>query len=583
VLVFDIKIKVIERGTDGHFQLGSQLYLLGNAAARKSGLIQTVHPYLVQINHETKLSAFLGMRSGLHAVIIDKVDDAFDLKISSDVGMRLSVFAGAGGKALLSALPNAEIDRILADAVLKPYTPKTITEKAAFKNVSVEATAIWGEAVTAARPAYWNPFIETLPREQLQQIQLKNFRRMLSYAQSRSAFYRRLYGGIDPEAIQTMDDVRALPLVCKDDLRAAQDGKEPFLFGEMLAVNPEEVSTFRQTSGTTGKPVYVPESYESWQWRVEVWCHILWMAGFREDDRVFIPFGYNVYVAFWEGHFAAEKLGCMVVPGGALDTVGRINKLLEVKATALLNTPTYGRHLAGEAQKMGLSPRDLGIRRMLCAGEPLPEASRKRLEDLWDAEVYDHIGGTEPCAWAAMCCERQGLHVMEPFFLVEILDLETARREVAEGELGTAVVTPLGRRSFPMIRFNTQDVVRKGKIGCSCGRTSLKIQEVAGRTDHLRKIRGVLFTPVAVEDLLRGEFPEIPEYEILVQKQGEMDEIALRFEPPPELGAAALKETTVRLAERLKVKTNLRFRLIPEPPGTLERYTLKARRFKDLR
>jgi phenylacetate-CoA ligase len=442
---------------------------------------------------------------------------------------------------------------------------------------------MWGEPVTASRPAYWNPFIETLPREKLQQIQIKNFRSILRWAKTHSSFYRRLYSQIDPEAIRTIEDIRVLPLVSKEDLRMAQDGKEPFLFGELLAVNPEEVSTFRQTSGTTGKPVYVPESYESWQWRVEVWCHILWMAGFREDDRVFIPFGYNVYVAFWEGHFAAEKLGCMVVPGGALDTVGRINKLMEVKATALLNTPTYGMHLAAEAQKMGLAPRDLGIRRMLCAGEPLPDASRNRLEDLWGAEVYDHIGGTEPCAWAAMCSERQGLHIMEPFFLVEVLDLETESREVKEGELGTAVVTPLGRRSFPMIRFNTQDVVRKGSCGCGCGRTSLKLQEIAGRADHLRKIRGVLFTPVAVEELLRGEFPEIPEYEIVVQKQGEMDEISLRFETAPGLSDTALRAMTGRLAERLKVKTNLRFRMLPEAPGRLQRYTLKAKRFKDLR
>ena len=135
-----------------------------------------------------------------------------------------------------------------------------------------------------------------------------------------------------------------------------------------------------------------------------------------------------------------------------------------------------------------------------------------------------------------MCSERQGLHIMEPFFLVEVLDLETASREVAEGELGTAVVTPLGRRSFPMIRFNTKDVVRKGRSGCGCGRTSLKIQEVAGRSDHLRKVRGVLFTPVAVEELVRGEFPEIPEYEIVVQKQGVMDEISLRFETIPRTG-----------------------------------------------
>jgi len=374
-----------------------------------------------------------------------------------------------------------------------------------------------------------------------------------------------------------------VPLVSKEDLREAQDGKEAFPFGEFLAVSPEEVSIFRQTSGTTGKPVYVPESFESWQWRVEIWCHILWMAGFRETDRVFIPFGYNVYVAFWEGHFAAEKLGCMVVPGGALDTAGRINKCLEVKATAMLNTPTYGMHMAQEAEKMGLLPREMGIRRMLCAGEPLPRASRTRLEDLWGAEVYDHIGGTEPCAWAAMCSERQGLHVMEPFFLVEILDLETESREVAEGELGTAVVTPLGRRSFPMIRFNTKDVVRKGLSGCGCGRTSLKILEVAGRSDHLRKVRGVLFTPVSVEELIRGEFPQITEYEIIVQKKGALDEISLRFETAPGQSNAALKDLIQRLSERLKIKTNLRFRLVPELQGVLERYTLKAKRFKDLR
>jgi phenylacetate-CoA ligase len=351
----------------------------------------------------------------------------------------------------------------------------------------------------------------------------------------------------------------------------------------MLAIEPDEVLTFRQTSGTTGTPVYVPESFESWQWRVEVWCHILWMTGFRECDRVFIPFGYNVYVAFWEGHFAAEKLGCMVVPGGVLDTFGRINKIREVRATALLNTPTYGMHLAEEARRLGFSPQELGIRKMLCAGEPLPDASRKRLEALWDAAVYDHIGGTEPCAWAAMCTQRQGLHIMEPFSLVEILDLETESRDVAEGELGTAVVTPLGRHAFPMIRFNTKDVVRKGRCGCGCGRTSLKIQAVTGRADHLRKIRGVLFRPVAVEELLRGEFADIAEYEIVVRKKGAMDDISLRFETVPPLAGAALDSLTQRLAERLKIKTNLRFQLVCEPPGTLARYVLKAKRFKDLR
>ncbi len=128
-------LKVLERGTNGMFSLGTQLYVLGNAAARSSGLIQTVHPYLMDINRQTRLSAFLGIRSGLHAIIVDKVDDACDIRISSEIGMRLSIFAGAGGKALTSTLPDDEIDQLLAAARLKPYTANTITDKAAYKEV----------------------------------------------------------------------------------------------------------------------------------------------------------------------------------------------------------------------------------------------------------------------------------------------------------------------------------------------------------------------------------------------------------------------------------------------------------------
>jgi phenylacetate-CoA ligase len=431
--------------------------------------------------------------------------------------------------------------------------------------------------------AYWNPYLETLPREKLIAIQLKRFRGILSYAKDNSPLYSRRFQGIEPEDIKTLDDIRKLPLIDKEDLRSAQDGKEPFPFGEMLGIPPEQATTFRQTSGTTGKPVYVPESNESWQWRVEVWCHILWMAGFRETDRVFLPFGYNVYVAFWEGHYAAEKVGCLVVPGGALDTKGRVNKIMEIQATGLLMTPTYGLHLAEEAEKMGIAPTSMGIKRMLCAGEPLPQATRRKLEETWGAEVYDHIGGTEPCAWGAMCTERQGLHLMEPFVLVECLDLETQTREVDEGELGVAVVTPLGRRSFPLIRFNTKDVVKKASAGCSCGRTSMKIDNVTGRIDHLRKIRGVLFTPVSVEEVVRAEFPEIVEYEIVVERKGVMDEISLKVEPKEQMGELPLKDMAGRLSERLKVKTNLTFRIHPVAQGELPRYTLKSHRFRDLR
>ena len=314
-----------------------------------------------------------------------------------------------------------------------------------------------------------------------------------------------------------------------------------------------------------------------------MWCHILYMAGFRPHHRVFLPFGYNVYVAFWEAHYASEKLGCEVIPGGALDTKGRIHKIIEIKANAMMNTPTYGLHIAEEARNMGIDPANFKIDRMLCAGEPMPTATRKRLEELYHCHVFDHIGGTEPCAWAGMCEAKDGMHVIEPFFLVEILDRETLQREVDEGEIGVAVVTPLGRRSFPLIRFNTKDLVIKGKDICSCGRTSKKIREVVGRTDDLRKIRGVLFSPKTVEELVRQDFREVAEYEIVVERRGLMDVIMLRAEVETHLSIASIEQTRVRLQEMLKIKTNLSFHVIIEPPGSLPRYTLKAKRFKDLR
>ncbi len=429
---------------------------------------------------------------------------------------------------------------------------------------------------------FWNPYLETLPPEDLEAIELSYFKRLLGYAKANSYLYREKLSKVEPEDIKTKEDLKAIPLTQKEELRAYQE-VEPFPYGGILGVGIEEVTTFRQTSGTTGKPVYVPETYESWQWRVESWCHILYMAGFRPRHRVFLPFGYNVYVAFWEAHYAAEKVGCEVVPGGALDTKGRIHKIMEIKANAMMCTPTYGLHIAEEAKAMGIDPRGLGIERILCAGEPLPEGTRKALEEAFHCHVFDHIGGTEVCGWAGMCTEKKGLHIIEPFFLVEILDPETLSREVAEGETGVAVITPLGRRSFPVIRFKTNDLVVKGHGPCPCGRTTGKIKEVIGRVDDLRKIRGVLFSPKTVEEVLRSEFKEVGEFEIVITRQGVMDEVALRLEPLIALSHEREKELISRLSSRLKIATNLTFNIELLPQGALPRYTLKARRMRDER
>jgi phenylacetate-CoA ligase len=430
---------------------------------------------------------------------------------------------------------------------------------------------------------YWNPVIETMPRERLLEIELKRFKEVLRWAKQASPFYRKKLRGIEPEDIRTLEDVSKVPITEKEDLREAQEGKEPYPYGDLLAVPPERLCIFHQTSGTTGKPVYFPDTYESWQWVVEVWCYILYAAGFRSTDRVFLPFAYNVYIAFWQGHYAAEKLGCEVVPGGALDTKGRLQKMREVKATALMNTPTYGLHMIEVAKEMGIDPkRDLRIKKMICSGEPMPEPTRLRMEEEWSADVYDHIGGTEPGGWGGMCSEKRGMHVIEPHFLFEMVDLETMSKPIPAGVKGIAVITPLCRRCIPLIRFNLKDIMMLVDEPCPCGRTSIRVDQIGGRIDDLRKIRGVFFSPNMVEEVIRAQFPEVVEYEILLTQEEVMPVLTLRIEVDPSTGESQYREIKNRIQEKLKIRTNLTFEIESVKPGGLPRYTLKSARFKDL-
>jgi phenylacetate-CoA ligase len=430
---------------------------------------------------------------------------------------------------------------------------------------------------------YWNPIIETLPREKLTEIELKRFRETLRWAKEGSPFYRKKLHGIEPEDIRTLEDVARVPMTEKDELREAQEDKEIPLYGDLLAVPPERLSVFHQTSGTTGKPVFFPDTYESWQLVVDIWCYILYAAGFRSTDRVFLPFVYNVYIAFWQGHYAAEKLGCEVVPGGGLETKARIQKMKDIQATALMNTPTYGLHMIEVAKEMGIDPRrDLRIKKMICAGEPMPEPSRLRLEEEWGADVYDHIGGTEPGGWAGMCSEKKGLHVIEPYFLFEMVDLETMSKTIPSGVKGVAVITPLCRRCIPLIRFNLKDIMRRREEPCPCGRTSVRVDQIGGRIDDLRKIRGVFFSPHLVEEVIRAQFPEVVEFETVLTQEGVMPVLTLKAELVPSMGEGQSKEMKKRIREKLKIRTNLTFEVELVKPGELPRYSLKSARFKDM-
>jgi phenylacetate-CoA ligase len=299
---------------------------------------------------------------------------------------------------------------------------------------------------------YWNPILETLSPETLRALQLKKFQRIFRWAYTHSKFHRALYqaAGVAPEDIRTFDDIRRVPTVEKSMMRQIQ-GKDPYPYGDALCVPLEEVAVYRQTSGTTGQPVYQPDTWQDWEWWAECWCYILWAQGYRPSDRVFIPFGYNVFVAFWAGHYAAEKLGCEVVPGGVLDTKARILKVQELRATALMGTPTYILSMAETARlKMGIDPSGLSVNKITCAGEcgaSIP-STKRRMEEAWGAKVYDHAGATEIGAWSYECAAQPGgLHVNEAMFLVEIIDPETGQSIEEPGRRGKMVITAFDRQA----------------------------------------------------------------------------------------------------------------------------------------
>jgi phenylacetate-CoA ligase len=259
----------------------------------------------------------------------------------------------------------------------------------------------------------------------------------------------------------------------------------------------------------------------------------------------------------------------------------------EIKATAMMATPTYVLGMADAANKMALNPAlDLNIRKITCAGEPgaLVPATKKRMENAWGAKVFDHVGATEIGAWGFECSAQPGaLHVNEAMFLAEIEDLDTGRTITEPGVTGRLVITALNRIAQPCIRFDSKDIIQFSDEPCECGRSYRLVPGgVIGRADDITKVKGVLLAPSAIEDVVRSIPGLSNDYEVIVEKKGDVDHILLKVEIEPE-AANRQKELESILSTELRVKTNLGYAIEMHPYGSLPRFEVKARRFKDLR
>jgi phenylacetate-CoA ligase len=427
----------------------------------------------------------------------------------------------------------------------------------------------------------FDPALEALPREKLRALQFQKLQTMLSQVMGRNRFYTKKWkdAGVVPEDIQSFSDFRKLPFTYKSELMQAQEDSPPF---GTNATFPETAYTrVHQTSGTTGKPLRVVDTPESWNWWGYCWGHVLRGAGVTAADRVFLPFSFGPFIGFWATVEGAMQIGAMMIPGGGWDSLQRLQIMRELKATVVCCTPTYALRLAEIARSENFDLRSIPVRALIHAGEPGANVAqtKARIEAAWGAKCFDHAGASEVGAHSFECeVQPGGIHVIESEFIAEVLDPET-RREVRSGEMGELVITNLGRPGFPVIRYRTGDLVRLNLAPCACGRTFARFDGgLLGRSDDMVTIRGVNVYPTAIENVIR-QFASVDEFQVTVTMLHEMHHLEVQIEVR---SGADVELVRSNVEQAIYQALSLRPTVKVADPGKLARYEMKARRFRRL-
>jgi phenylacetate-CoA ligase len=435
---------------------------------------------------------------------------------------------------------------------------------------------------------YWNPKTETMPREELEQLQLLKLRRMCEWAYATTPFHKRNFdrAGFRPEQLKSLDDVRRIPFMTREEWMESLHEKP--MFGDMLATDSKNAIRYHLTSGTTGRtPIRVLDSMKDWEWIAEMWCYGLWGFGIRPGDVVYVAFGYGSFIGFWGLHYACEKMGALVIPGGAQTTENRIKQIVEMGATVVASTPTYALNMWNKAREMGIDLAKEGkVDKLIASGEPAGSipAAKRQLEEAWGAKCGDTAGMTEIGTIMIFECDHQpgGTHIIEDHYIEEVINPDSGE-PVGYGELGERVVTSFGRGFIPLIRYRSKDMVMKVPADtCDCGRTwDIYDGGIRGRWDDMKLIRGTNVYPRAVEAIVR-EYNAIEEFQIYIWRKDDLqDEITVKLEVKPDQ-EDQWPEIQRKLPKDLAdAHEGLRFNIERMDHGTLPRFELKAKRLVD--
>lgn len=412
-------------------------------------------------------------------------------------------------------------------------------------------------------------------------LQLEKLQALISQIAGRNRFYTRKWkeAGVTPGDIRSLPDFKKLPFTHKSELVRAQEEAPPF--GTNATFPDRAYSRIHQTSGTTGAPLRVLDTPESWNWWGICWQHVLKGAGVTAADRVFLPFSFGPFIGFWAAVEGARQVGAMMIPGGGWDSLERLRMMRDLGATVICCTPTYALRLVEIARQEHFDLRSLPVRALIHAGEPganVPQ-TKMRIETAWDAKSFDHAGASEVGAFSFECqVQPGGIHALETEFIIEVLDPLTGQ-EVACGQTGELVITNLGRAGFPVIRYRTGDLVRLNQSPCACGCTFGRFDGgLLGRSDDMVTIRGVNVYPTAIENIIR-QFTVVDEFQVTVTKLHEMQHLEVQIEIVSGNNADHVR---AQVEEALYHALSLHSTVTVAPPGTLARYEMKARRFRRL-
>ena len=376
--------------------------------------------------------------------------------------------------------------------------------------------------------------------------------------------------------VRSLDDLRQIAAVDKDDLLRDQHAHPPF--GRNLTYPLERYVHLHQTSGTSGSTLRVLDTQGDWDWWRACLHEVFAAAGVGPTDLVALAYSFGPYIQFWASYEGAGAVGANRIALGGMDSVQRLETIREYAATTLVCTPSYAIRLAKVADQKGLLDALSSVRKIICTGEPgasLP-AVRAQIETLWEACCFDHAGLSEVGAFGYPCADGGGVHVNEREFIVEIV-APGSEDPVADGEVGELIVTAIGRTGFPAVRYRTGDVVECCERRCPAGHTDRWLPGgILGRTDDMVVIRGMNVFPSAIEQVLR-EFDELGEFRITFYSEpSAMDEVKVEVElEQPRQGRA--------IQARLRTRLGLRVRIVPLQPGVLPAPSGKARRVVDLR